>query len=82
MKSANERGFRISPLNQQPECVTWARERADMTKTELAARTGIALSLISEIESGKRNATPRNLRKIARALNCPLPALERKRVAS
>jgi transcriptional regulator with XRE-family HTH domain len=31
------------------------------------------------IESGQRSATPETLIKIARALNCPIVALERKR---
>lgn len=34
---------------------------------------------MNEIESGWRNATPANLRKIADALNCPVVLLERKR---
>ncbi|WP_328916285.1 MULTISPECIES: helix-turn-helix domain-containing protein [unclassified Streptomyces] len=66
-------------LHQEPEAVTWAREKAGLTKRALARQIGISEVLMGEIESGWRNATPTNLAKIAQALNCPLVALERKR---
>ena len=59
--------------------VTYARRQAGLTKTELAQRCGVSLSLISEIESGTRNATPAMIRKLAAAMNCPRVILERKR---
>lgn len=65
------------PLDHEPEAVTWAREAAGLTKTELAARVGVTLSLISEIERGTRNAGPELIGKIAAALNCPVAMLER-----
>ncbi|BBA98164.1 hypothetical protein RVR_4244 [Actinacidiphila reveromycinica] len=71
--------FRPRRLHHEPEAVTWAREKAGLTKRALAARVGVSEQLIGEIESGWRNATPRNLAKIADALNCPLVVLERKR---
>jgi transcriptional regulator with XRE-family HTH domain len=52
---------------------------AGLTKTALAERIGKSLSLVSEIESGTRNATPEVLRLIADALNCPIVAIQRKR---
>lgn len=67
------------PLDHEPEAVTYAREKAGLTKTGLAERLGVALSLISQIESGKRNATPAMLLRLAEALNCPVVVLERKR---
>ncbi|WUH92078.1 helix-turn-helix transcriptional regulator [Streptomyces sp. NBC_00433] len=66
-------------LHHEPDAVTWARERAGLTKRALAERVGISEQLMGEIESGWRNATPVNLAKIAQALNCPRVALERKR---
>jgi transcriptional regulator with XRE-family HTH domain len=72
-------GSTKQPLDHEPEAVTYAREHAGLTKTELAARLGVALSLISQIESGKRNATPAMLNGLARELNCPRVVLERKR---
>jgi transcriptional regulator with XRE-family HTH domain len=76
-----DRRTRTAPrrLHHEPEAVTWAREKAGLTKRALAARVGISEQLMNEIESGRRNATPANLKKIANALNCPLVALERKR---
>ncbi|WP_328914490.1 MULTISPECIES: helix-turn-helix domain-containing protein [unclassified Streptomyces] len=70
---------RPSRLHQEPEAVTWAREKAGLTKRALADLVGISEQLMGEIESGWRSATPANLTKIAEALNCPLVALERKR---
>jgi transcriptional regulator with XRE-family HTH domain len=67
------------PLHQEPEAVTWARERSGLTKTQLHDLTGFSLSFISEIEAGTRNAGPHILVKIADALNCPVVFLERKR---
>jgi transcriptional regulator with XRE-family HTH domain len=66
------------PLDHQPEAVTFARERAGLTKTRLAQICEVSLSLISEIESGTRNATPAMLNRLATALNCPRVILERK----
>ncbi|WP_435127098.1 helix-turn-helix transcriptional regulator [Actinacidiphila sp. bgisy144] len=72
-------GTRPRRLCQEPAAVTWAREREGLTKRALAARVGISEQLMGDIESGRRNATPANLIKIAQALNCPLVILERKR---
>jgi transcriptional regulator with XRE-family HTH domain len=65
--------------DHEPEAVVYAREKAGLTKTELAQRMGVSLSLISQIESGDRNATPAMLLRLAEALNCPVVVLERKR---
>ncbi|MFC5766962.1 helix-turn-helix domain-containing protein [Actinacidiphila bryophytorum] len=59
--------------------MTWAREKAGLTKRALAQRVGISEQLMGEIESSWRSATPANLAKIAEALNCPVVFLERKR---
>jgi DNA-binding XRE family transcriptional regulator len=68
-----------NPLDHEPEAVTYARRQAGLTKTQLAQACGVSLSLISEIESGTRNATPTMIIKLAEALNCPRVVLERKR---
>lgn len=66
-------------LRQEPQAVTWARERAGLTKRSLAQQVGVSEQLIGDIESGRRSATPAILPKIAEVLNCPVVALERKR---
>ncbi len=66
-------------LYQEPEAVTWAREKCGLTKRGLAELVGISEQLMGEVESGWRSATPANLAKIAQALNCPIVVLERKR---
>lgn len=68
-----------SVLHQEPKAITWAREKAGLTKRALAGRVGISEQLMGEIESGWRSATPANLMKIADALNCPVVLLECKR---
>jgi transcriptional regulator with XRE-family HTH domain len=68
-------------LTQEPAAVTYAREKAELTRVALADMVGISPQLMGEIESGWRNATPRNLRLIAAAVNCPISVLERKRDA-
>ena len=73
---------RPSRLRQEPEALTWAREKAGLTKRALAELVGISEQLMGEIESGWRSATPANLIKIAQALNCPIVVVERKRPAA
>jgi DNA-binding XRE family transcriptional regulator len=65
-------------LHQEPEAVTWAREKSGLTKRRLAELVGISEQLMGEVESGWRSATPANLAKIAQALNCPIVVLERR----
>ncbi|UWE08733.1 helix-turn-helix domain-containing protein [Actinacidiphila bryophytorum] len=65
-------------LGQEPAAVTWARERAGLTKRDLADLVGVSEQLVGEIESGWRSATPVNLVKIAAVLDCPVVVLERK----
>ncbi|MDN3056923.1 helix-turn-helix transcriptional regulator [Streptomyces sp. SRF1] len=59
--------------------MTYAREQAGLTKRALAAKCGISEQLMGEIESGRRNATPATLQRLAEALNCPRVVLEAKR---
>jgi transcriptional regulator with XRE-family HTH domain len=70
-----------TPLDHEPEAVEYARRKAGLSKSELARRMRVSLSLVSQIESGDRNATPAMLLKLAEALNCPVVVLERKRAA-
>ncbi|MEV7422816.1 helix-turn-helix transcriptional regulator [Streptomyces sp. NPDC091212] len=69
------------PLDHEPEAVTYARKKAGLTMTDLADQLGVSLSLVSEIESGTRNATPLIQQRMAAVLNCPVVVLERKREA-
>jgi transcriptional regulator with XRE-family HTH domain len=66
------------PLDHDPASVRNAREAAGLTRTALAKEIGRSLSLVSEIESGTRNATPEVLPLIAEALDCPIDELRRK----
>lgn len=71
--------LRRRPLHQEPTSVTYAREKAGLTKRALAGLVGISEQLMGEIESGRRNATPDKLQRMAHALHCPVVVLERKR---
>ena len=68
-----------TPFDHEPAAVTYAREKAGLTKTALAQKLGVSLTLISQIESGVSNATPAMLRRMADVLGCPVVVLERKR---
>lgn len=68
---------RTRVLRQDPAGVTWAREKAGLTKRALAQQVGISEQLMDEIESGWRSATPANLAKITEVLRCPVVILER-----
>lgn len=82
MAPTRDRTARRTPLNHDPESVTWARQAKGWTQAALAQAAGIAPSHMSEIESGTRNAPPPLLNKLAQALNCPVSVLERKRTAA
>ncbi|CAG6398345.1 helix-turn-helix domain-containing protein [Streptomyces cocklensis] len=69
-------------LRQEPEAVTWAREKSGLTRRRLAELVGISEQLMGEVESGRRSATPADLATIAQALNCPIVVLERRRPGS
>ncbi|MET7809844.1 helix-turn-helix transcriptional regulator [Streptomyces sp. NPDC005395] len=70
---------RGAPLHHDPAALTYAREKAGLTKRALAARCGFSEQLMCDIEAGRRSATPTKLRQIAAALNCPPVVLEAKR---
>ncbi|MFI5629134.1 helix-turn-helix domain-containing protein [Streptomyces sp. NPDC051664] len=67
-------------MNHAPEAVTFAREKAGLTKRALAQTCGFSEQLLCDIEAGRRNATPEKLLRLATALNCPVVVLEAKRV--
>jgi transcriptional regulator with XRE-family HTH domain len=48
------------------------RRSKDMTLTDLAGRTGLSISFISQVETGGTNPSVNSLRKIALALDTPL----------
>ena len=74
-----DRAARRTPLDHDPEAVTWARKAKDWKQADLAEAAGISPGHMSEIEKGTRNAPPPLLRRLAAALNCPVSMLERKR---
>ncbi|THA50830.1 helix-turn-helix transcriptional regulator [Streptomyces sp. A1136] len=82
MNHPRKRRRKGAPFNHAPEAVTYAREKAGLTKRALAAKCGISEQLMGDIEAGRRNATPENLLKFAAALNCPVVVLEAKRVTA
>ncbi|MFF0395094.1 helix-turn-helix transcriptional regulator [Streptomyces sp. NPDC005248] len=69
-------------MNHAPEAVTFAREKAGLTKRALAQTCGFSEQLLCDIEAGRRNATPEKLLRLAAALNCPVVVLEAKRVTA
>ncbi|MFT4086156.1 MAG: helix-turn-helix transcriptional regulator [Gordonia sp. (in: high G+C Gram-positive bacteria)] len=55
------------------------RTKDGQTLTSVHKKTGISLSHLSDLESGRRMPTESVLKKIAAALNCPVSVLERDR---
>ncbi|MFC8723662.1 helix-turn-helix domain-containing protein [Streptomyces bacillaris] len=82
MTPHNKRRPRGAPFHHAPEAVTYAREKAGLTKRALAGMCDISEQLVGDIEAGRRNATPATLQKLAAALNCPVVVLEAKRVTA
>jgi transcriptional regulator with XRE-family HTH domain len=66
------------PFNHDPEAVTKARADAGWSKTKLANELGCSLSLVSEIESGTRNAQMPLLERMAELLGKTVADLSRK----
>ncbi|MEU0493543.1 helix-turn-helix transcriptional regulator [Nocardiopsis sp. NPDC006139] len=76
--ATNQRKRGKLPRDHDPAAVKRARELAGLTKTQVARALEVSVSLISEIESGSRNATPANLNRLSEVLGCPRALLERK----
>ncbi len=57
------------------EYIRSLRAAAGLTQRQLAAAVGISPSLLSHVESGRREPTIRSLRAISRALGIPSAAL-------
>jgi transcriptional regulator with XRE-family HTH domain len=55
--------------------LTSLRERSGFTKSSLAREAGISVGTLHDIESGRRNASPEMIRRLAVALKVPTPAL-------
>lgn len=77
----------MTPLNHEPEALAWAINKAGFTQADLLKAlikngTPVSKGHLSEMVSGKRNCRQPQLEAIAKALNCPVVALERKRDAA
>lgn len=66
-------------LNHEPAVVGQARRSAGLTKSEVARRAGVSLSLISMIESGSRNASPDLIDAMASMFGVPADHLKRRK---
>lgn len=71
----------MAPLDHEPEALRWALDKSGLTQKQFADQLGRSQSYVSEILKGTRNARPALLQQMARVLNCPVVALERKRYA-
>ena len=52
-----------------------ARKEQDLTLKQMSRRTGLSVSLLSQIERAESSASVSSLHKVARALNCRLTEL-------
>lgn len=55
--------------------LTEIRQRSGLSKSQLASRAGKATSTISDVESGRRDASAELVLALATALACPVVAL-------
>lgn len=81
------RGHRKSPLNHEPDALSWAIQKSGYTQAqlidELAKRdVKVSKGQLSEMVKGTRNCRQPLLEAIAVALNCPVVVLEHKRDAA
>ncbi len=72
----------MSPLDHEPEALRWALAKSGLTQRQFASAIGKSPSLVSEMLAGTRNATPAVIEDMAKVLNCPVVAIERKRVSA
>jgi transcriptional regulator with XRE-family HTH domain len=63
-------------LRHSPVALAWVRRQRGWTKGELARESGVAVSIITQLEHGSRSASRTALAKLARALGCPRSVLE------
>ena len=62
-------------MQLNPAALRTIRERSGMTVTALAEAAGICQAHLSNIEAGRRNASPEVVMNLARALKVQLPAI-------
>lgn len=55
--------------------VMWLLNERRMTKKELASRSGVSISFLSDLTTGKANPSLKVMELIAKALEIPLPRL-------
>ena len=55
--------------------LTELRERSGYSKSAFAREVGISTGTLSDLESGRRNASPDVLKRLAETLKVPLPAI-------
>lgn len=56
------------------------RERSGLSKSQLASKAGVATGTISDLESGRRDASPEMCKTLADVLECTPFALMRETV--
>jgi transcriptional regulator with XRE-family HTH domain len=62
-------------MQVNPHALRVIRERSGLSVSELARRAGLSQPHLSNIEAGKRRASPAAVRQLAEALHVPLLAL-------
>lgn len=65
----------MSPMDINPDALRVIRERSGIGVGELARSAGVQSAHLSNIEAGRRNASPAVARSIAKALGVPLLAI-------
>jgi len=71
-----------APAEQLGAKVRRMRNAEQLTLAELAEKTGLSISFLSQVERGHNDPSINSLRKIANALGCPLTTFFEERVRS
>jgi hypothetical protein len=86
-KTKRPRNKRVTPFNHEPAALEWAIRKSGYSQAQLVealreAGSPVSKSQMSEMVNGTRNCLQPLLEAIAKELNCPVVALERKRDAA
>ena len=74
--SMNQPGERVKgQLSQEPERLRWHRVKAALGLRKAAAQAGISYGYLSELENGKKSASPEMLAALAAAYGCDITEL-------
>lgn len=74
-RRVNGQGGKNRSLSQEPRRLKWRRIAAGLTIRQAAAKAGVSMGTISELENGNYSATAPTLAALAKAYECEITDL-------